>query len=260
MILQRLARVVRTRNWSEAFFELAVVAIGILMAFQVDRWWEIRRDREAERDYVARLIDDLQRDLDELSYGVALAELRRDLAILLMNVADDSALALDHPVDFVIAIDQSAFTFTPALTANTFEELKSTGNLGLLRDEAVRNALFDYYRFDESQRQYQSLQLMQEVRHFERGAGILDNRLSRDAKDRWGIVRADELTAIRQDGVDLEAVRAAVERFVARDEFIAWLPVSYEMQIEAAAMNAERRLRASRLIDLLQERHALGRE
>ena len=62
------------------------------------------------------------------------------------------------------------------------------------------------------------------------------------------------------NGVDLEAVRAAVERFVARDEFIAWLPVSYEMQIEAAAMNAERRLRASRLIDLLQERHALGRE
>lgn len=258
MILQRLSRVIRTRQWSAALFELAVVAIGILMAFQVDRWWEVRRDRGAEREYAKRLVDDLRKDVEELAHGISLAELRRDLTILLLDAADDPDLAIGRPVDFIIAIDQSAYTFTPALTANTFEELRSTGRLGLLRDDELRNALFDYYRFDESERQYQSLQLMQEVRHFERGAGILDHRTSRDAKDRWGIVGNDELIAARQEKVDLDALTSAVERFIERDEFIAWLPISYEMQIEAAAMNAERRKRAQHLIDLLRSRYGLS--
>ena len=258
MILQRLARFLRARHWGDAAFELVVVAIGILMAFQVDRWWELRRDRESEQEYVLRLIGDLEKDVAETADGVATAELRRDLAALLMNVVDNPGLALEQPVDFIIAIDQSAYTFTPALTTNTFEELRSTGRLGLLRDDEVRNGLFDYYRYDESQRQYQSLQLMQEIRHFERGAGILDNRTARAAKDRWGIVGMQELSRARQDPVDPNALQAAIERFLARDTFIAWLPNAYEMQIELAYNNAERNARASRLIDLLRERYVVA--
>ena len=211
MILQRLVRVLRTRHWGDAAFELVVVAIGILMAFQVDRWWELRRDRESEQEYILRLIGDLEKDVTETAGGVATAELRRDLGALLMDVVENPELALEQPVDFIIAIDQSAYTFTPALTTNTFEELKSTGRLGLLRDDEVRNGLFDYYRYDESERQYQSLQLMQEIRHFERGAGILDNRTARAAKDRWGIVGMQELNRARQDPVDPNALQAAIE-------------------------------------------------
>ncbi len=59
-----------------------------------------------------------------------------------------------------------------ALSSDTFEELRSTGNLGLLRDEKLKAALFEYYRFDEGQRQYQSLQLMTEIRHFEFAAKL----------------------------------------------------------------------------------------
>jgi hypothetical protein len=257
VILQRLAEVFRKRKWADAAFELAVVAVGILMAFQVDRWWEARRDIAAERDYVRRLIVDLRKDVEELAHGVALAELRRDLTILLMDAADDPDLAIRRPAEFIIAIDQSAYTFTPALTANTFEELRSTGRLGLLRNDEIRNGLYDYYRFDESERQYQSLQLMQEVRHFERAAGIVDHQMARDTKDRWGIVDDEGLNVARQESVNPEAVRAAVERFVERDEFIAWLPISYEMQIDAAQMNAERQTRAQRLIEQLRSHYGL---
>ena len=36
-MLGRIVTNLRTQNWGQAFFELLILAVGILMAFQVDR-------------------------------------------------------------------------------------------------------------------------------------------------------------------------------------------------------------------------------
>jgi hypothetical protein len=251
-MLGRIVTDQRSKNWSQAFFELLVVAVGILMAFQVDRWWEARHERETEQQYIDRLIGDLESDVENLEGGVVAAEFRLSLARLLMDVAESPELATQSPVDFVIAIEQAAFTYTPALTSNTFDELRSTGNLRLLRDAGLKNSLFDYYRFDESQRQFQSLQLMQEIRHFEFGAGVLTNKQHRQAHDDWGVVSAGEIVEFRNDTVDLVAVRAAAERLLANERFVTWLPIAHQMQMELANINRERQRRANVLLDILR--------
>ena len=201
-MLQQLIGSVRELKWSNAALELVVVALGILMAFQVDRWWESRDDRLKEQEYVGRLIVDLEEDVEALTFAIDQANLRLSFARLLMDVAENSQVALAHSVEFIIAVNQAAFTFTPPLASSTFEELRSTGNLGLLLNTELRNTLFEYYQYDENQRQYLPLNFMQEFRHFELGAGILTNVMLRKAHVDWRIVSSDELAQFRNDVVD----------------------------------------------------------
>ena len=250
-MLLRIITNIRNLKWDNAILELIVVAVGLLMAFQVDRWWEARHDRETEQQYIDRLIDDLESDLENLADAVGSAEFRLSLARLLMDVAESPELATQSPVKFIIAVQQAAFTYTPALNSNTFDELRSTGNLGLLRDTELKNTLFDYYRFDEGQRQFLNLQHMQEFRHFQLGAGVLTNQQLRQAHVDWGVVSADEFEEFRGHAVDLVGVQAAAERLQANDSFVAWLPIAHEMQLELARINNDRQQRANELLEIL---------
>jgi hypothetical protein len=251
-MLLRIISNIRTLRWDNAILELIVVAVGLLMAFQIDRWWESRDELDRERQYISRLVTDIEKDIDELNDAIDLAQLRLSFAGTLMDVAENPDLALPRPVEFLISVNQAAFTHTPALTSNTFEELRSTGNLGLLRDSNLKDSLFDYYRFDNDERQYQALQLMQEFRHFELAAGILTNRQLRRMHDEWFIVSAAELAAVKDDPVDESQVLQAANRLQEDSEFVAWLPIAYEMQRELIGSNQERLDRANELLGILQ--------
>jgi len=250
-MLLRIISNIRKFRWDNAVLELLVVAVGLLMAFQIDRWWEGRSELEKERQYVDRLVNDLNRDVENLEKAISQAALRLSFADLLIAVADEPEIALQSPVRFILAVNQAAFTYTPALTANTFEELKSSGSLGLLRDAALRNELFDYYRFDNSARQYMSLQLMQEFRHFELAAGTLTNRQLKRAADEWFIVSHAEVDKIENDPVDAAEVLVAAKRLQQNESFVAWLPIVYEMQLELIDSNQKRLDRAAALLELL---------
>ena len=252
-MLRRISEQLQKQNWGQALFELLIVAVGILMALQVDRWREESNNRDTEEEYLSRLSDDISEDIESLDRGVNIAELRRTFAELLMASAENPALALESPVDFMLAINQSAFTFTPALTSNTFDELRSTGNMRLLRNTELKSALFSYYRYDQAQRQFIDLQQAQEIRHFERATGVLTNSQAKRIDDEWGIVDLTKIEEVRNSTVDLAEVEAAVDRFLSKPDFIAWLPISYGMQIDLAETNSERRRLAIELQSLLSE-------
>lgn len=252
MMLQRMARMARSMAWGHALLELVIVALGIFMAVQVDRWREGLEELRREQAYISRLADDVQQDMEQLKASIELAELRRSFVLLLMDVAEDPSKALEAPVDFILAVTQAAYTNTPALTSNTFDELRSTGNLGLLRDPDLKKALSDYYGYDESERQYLSLQIAQEMRHFELGAGILTNRQARHAQDTWRIAWPGNIDELRKEAVDLGEVRRAAVRLQRNAAFVAWLPFSQETQIELVESHTQRLERADTLLAMLR--------
>ncbi len=252
MMLQRMARLARSPAWGHALLELVVVALGIFMAVQVDRWREGRDEIRQEGEYVARLADDVQQDMGNLKASIALAELRRSFVVLLMDVAEDPSKALEAPVDFILAVFQAGYTNTPDLTSNTFDELRSTGTLGLLRDPDLKKALSDYYGYDASERQYLSLQIAQELRHFELAAGVLTNRQARHAEETLGLAWPGNIAELRQAEVDLAEVRHAAVRLQRNAAFVAWLPLSYETQIELVESHTQRLERAETLLAMLR--------
>jgi len=260
MLVRSFSRHIREHDWLAVFVEVIVVAVGLLMAFQVDRWWEERGEREHEAAYVQRLIDDLEEDIAGIEQGIELAEVRQEFAELLMDVSADPALAEEQPTRFLVGVMQAPFTYTPSLSSHTFEDLRSTGNLALLRSNEVKDALYRYYGFDEGQRQFMPLNFMVEFRHFSLAAEVLTHEQFRFIWEHWFVVTRDDLDAVDAAETDTEEVRAAVERFLANEELQAWLTKVWGMQKELQLIHGRRRSHVEDALEALRAYQArLGR-
>ena len=92
-MLQRFASGVRRHDWFTVVIEVLVVMLGLLLAFQLDRWRDGIAERHQERTYINRLIVDVESDIPDIEYAIALQTLRLKLVDLLMEVVLDPAAA-----------------------------------------------------------------------------------------------------------------------------------------------------------------------
>lgn len=252
MVLNRLANHIRKQNWSIVLIELLVVVVGLMMAFQIDRWRETVAEKRLEDVYIQRLIEDIESDLPNLERAIQLANMRKDYVELLMAVAEDTALAAEQPTSFLVAIDQASYTYTPPLRKATFDDLNSTGNMRLLRDQVMKTKLHDYYRYDDSQLQFRPLQFSVEFHHFKLANGVRSNKQVRFVQDMWLLVdpgRLDELQ--NTDPGDPDEILAAAERFANRPELVSWLTQLREMQMEQMMVHKKRVELANATLDAL---------
>jgi hypothetical protein len=252
MLITRLAHFLRQHDWFAVFVETFVVIFGLLLAFQLDRWWEARGEQAQEAEYIARLIADIESDIPVIENAIDLASLRKDMADLLMDVAADPAAAAVQPVHFVTAVMQAAFTYSPNLASHTFEDMRSTGNLSLLQDPDIKNALYRYYDFHRTQNQYRPLQFMSEHRHFQLAAGVLSYEQARLVQDTWYVVTPADLEDFDDIRLDAAEVQAAVERFRSRDDLLAFLPEMRHLQIEQIIINEIRLQNAQEVLEILK--------
>lgn len=250
-MLKRIAMHIRRHDWFAVAVEVFVVVIGLLLAFQLDRWREDRVDRAEERVYVERLIADVENDIPEIEYAIDLQTLRLEMADLLIAAVKRPEVALESPVLFIGAVNQAAFTYTPELTSHTFENLRSTGDLRLIRSDPVKEVLFDYYGFDASQRQYRPLQFATEARHFELVAGVLSVEQDIYLQEEWLIFAPDEIAAIRAAEFPGGDVLDVARRLGARKEAVAWLPYVRQMQAEQVFIHGMRLDRAREVLAAL---------
>ena len=91
-ILSRGSAKVRGTDWWAVFIEIAIVVLGILIAFQVDAWGDRRADRQAERVLWQRLAEEARADAGALG---AIRQQHIDSAInheLLARAVRDPAL------------------------------------------------------------------------------------------------------------------------------------------------------------------------
>lgn len=251
MIIKRMARFIREHDWFAVFVEIIVVVVGLMLALQLDGWVEQRGERQKEAEYVQRLISDMEMDVAAIQRAIDIASMRLRLADLLMEVSREPAVAITRPVEFVGAVNQAAYTYTPSLTSHTFEDLRSTGNMRLLLDQDLKDALYDYYGYDQSQRQYRPLQFATEHRHFELVAGILSHEQEVFSQDTLKFFNPYDMDNIENAQLDLAEVRAAAERFSKRPELVAWLPQVRHLQIEQMSVHQTRLDKGKSVLDTL---------
>ena len=58
MLLSRMMRNLRERDWFLVGVELFVLVLGIVLGLQASDWASERRDRSEEQDYLRRLLQD----------------------------------------------------------------------------------------------------------------------------------------------------------------------------------------------------------
>jgi len=124
-----------------AIGEIVLVVIGILIALQINDWNENRKERLIDVKSLKNLKHDLQNDsTDIVKYinirtGISNAahELPKDAKLKNFN----DVYRLDSPYITVALWAQ----FIP--NNNTFEELKSSGNLQLIKNDSIKNLHLD---------------------------------------------------------------------------------------------------------------------
>ena len=122
-----------------AFGEIVLVVIGILIALQINNWNEERKERRIEARYLQNLKIDLEND------SLALLEIRAHrvntahAAKTLLNIANSGHIEDVYKVDSLYWAIGIWWEFIP--NDNTFQELISSGNLNIIRDEKIKKSL-----------------------------------------------------------------------------------------------------------------------
>jgi hypothetical protein len=142
----RLAKEVK---WRSALAELTIIVVGILLALWVDAWNEDRIDRRTERQYLESLLLDLERDLAELD-SASTWTLRHGRAAEQVQLFLGGVEGLGPPDTLVKSIALAGWQYLPPFSTLTIDELRSTGNLQLLRDIGLRRSIGAYYNLIET--------------------------------------------------------------------------------------------------------------
>jgi len=171
-MLERLRQNFAKSNYGSLALEIVVVILGILIAFQIDRWAEDRRDREHEYGYLVRLKDDLQGEIQNMDEALQNAESRIADVLLLEEAIANPTTVLERPGAIAAAVETATWRSFPQINAFVYSELQSTGSLVLIRSESLRRYLANHY---SSIRHHERVGFDLNIQHqFERlTAGIL---------------------------------------------------------------------------------------
>lgn len=161
-MLKRLRKNLGESNYGSVALELVVLILGILIAFQIDRWAESRRDRELEYDYLVRLKGDLQFEMKSMNAAIQYSDDRIAAVLLLEDASSNPSVAMERRDAVPVAMETVTWRSFPQINAFVYTELQSTGNLALIRSEFLRRELADHY---SSFRHYSQVGLDLDVQH-----------------------------------------------------------------------------------------------
>jgi len=141
VIVQRIARNLKERDWGAALIEVAIVVVGTFIGLQVDAWIDARNARNAEQEYLQRLHGDIERLLplqqERMEVRLEFQKKMGDAAELFFNDASEEAWTDAHCRALA-----SSHIFSPLPAAFlVLNEMLSTGAVALIRDVRLRDAL-----------------------------------------------------------------------------------------------------------------------
>jgi hypothetical protein len=143
MILRRLAQQLREQNWAAIFIEFVLLVLGVFLGIQVANWNEARLTREKAQGYTAQLKADVRHESWRYQF---LVEYHRDVrAAAEMAVAALSGTAVLSSEEFLVAAYRATQYKQNASRRSTFDELVSTGNIGLILDSELRRNVVQVY-------------------------------------------------------------------------------------------------------------------
>jgi hypothetical protein len=147
VILRSVMRHVRDQNWFAVFLDFLIVVVGVFIGIQVANWNDAQVDRRLGKEYEGRLVSELQQDLIDKQtlygyYNAVLEGVENADRLLSETAPDPQAL-------IAAAYRASEWAANPTNSA-TWDEIVSSGHIGLLPGEALESDLLAYYKFQDS--------------------------------------------------------------------------------------------------------------
>lgn len=214
MILRRAAEHLKQQHWTAFAIELVIVVLGVFIGLQVNNWNDARRDRARELVYLEGIAADLDESIVSIQQSIGYSNDRIALDELLIKAASDPDMVRADPGRFMYAVTRGGYTHVPTIRGYTFETIKSTGALEIIRDKQLVLDLMKFYATVQDQSQWGSFRASYQFEYYKRSAGILT---------------ATQLMLTQSETIPsagVEDAMAAYRRMLARPEFIEWLPTT----------------------------------
>ena len=220
-----------------------VIVVSILLAFGIDASWEAAQDRARERAYLARMHDEFVNGLVNLERVLTLtveaAAAMDSLIVWAKSGGPDDPVAIARTV---LTAGDYEFISKDLVMDQAYQELISTGSLGLIRDAAIGERLTSY--FDLVKRRGQVVDVYGSGSPEFRSFG---NKVHGAVSGRW--TRSSETRRTVRE--ELLSDSAAVQRLV--DLF----PRSVEAQSELRLLIYWTRFHEAEMVQTIQETEEL---
>ncbi|MEO0615989.1 MAG: hypothetical protein AAFY69_07615 [Pseudomonadota bacterium] len=144
MFFRKISKQLKKQNWAAIWIDLVIVVVGVYLGIQVDNWNEARNDRDRAQVFAERLQRDLQTDIDR-------ATMRRAFNVEVLDYGREALDWLeseqrgDGGWSVLLALFQASQVAPYRQVNATFEEMRSAGELSLIKDPELRGNLSEYY-------------------------------------------------------------------------------------------------------------------
>jgi hypothetical protein len=136
--------------WPAYLIEVLVIILGISITLILEEWRDNSKERQLERIYQKNLLGDVEADLQSLKYATENTRQLLEKGDGLLQFIRDP---LNHPLSLdQVNADLRTIIGRPNFVSNdaTFSDLKSSGNLRLVKDIRLTGLMFAYYSQTET--------------------------------------------------------------------------------------------------------------
>lgn len=193
MLLRRIIRHVQEQSWTAITIDFLIVVLGVFVGIQVNNWNLDRLDAQRARSCLLRIQADIESDLMAIERREAYWKRVVDYGHAAIAYAEEGELRQESRWQTVLAFYQASQVAPYRSEDTTYRELLNAGELGLIRNEALRDALAKYYVSGVVPSNLFVFQLLPEYR-----ANVRGHTPSRVSRYIWGNCFAES------DGIQLE--------------------------------------------------------
>ncbi len=151
-IFRRLRKSLLTQNRFNkyllyAFGEIILVVIGILIALQINNWNQHRMEKLKSIDYHKRMVEDLDLLIQTFRWDSTRSSNMTKRLITSLKVLEKSKISKGE-MDTLDYSLRNYFQFVRINTnLNTFDEIKSSGDIGLIYNKELRKSINSYLTY-----------------------------------------------------------------------------------------------------------------
>ncbi len=145
MILRRFAQALKEQNWTSIAIEFVLLVLGVFLGIQVANWNEARVEDAKARAYLARVHGNFASDLQSIERREIFWRQVIDHGKHAIRYAESGELVDGSAWKTVLAFYQASQLWQWVTADSTYQEMRSGGELGLIRDQRLRDAMSSYY-------------------------------------------------------------------------------------------------------------------
>ncbi|MEZ5473300.1 MAG: hypothetical protein R3E90_16140 [Marinicella sp.] len=146
MLLRRVIQHVRNQNWFAIFIDFLIVVLGVFIGIQVSNWNEHLNEKQRADNYRNRLFQEMTINQSTLTTRQESFAKQIEYGLYALESSEEP-ITQDIAWKIVRAYFQASHVFTISVKRGTYDEIINSGDLALLNNQELVNALGDFYSF-----------------------------------------------------------------------------------------------------------------